>query len=100
MRNERRTKRLERLAASDVVVMMMAIDDVYHWLIRDLLDLIDIGGNGLRTSESDWIGRDYSITRDDEHRLMSGVTVDVNVFGMIQDGKLRGLPWARLLRCG
>src|SRR6516165_10705060 len=79
MRNEGGPKRLEWLAAGDVIVMMMAVDHVLDRFIRDFLDLVDVSRNGLRTGKSDRIGHDYSIFRNDEHRLMIGVAVYVNV---------------------
>src|SRR5262245_39412899 len=80
---------LERLAAGDVVEMMMAVDQVLDGLVGDLLDLGDIVLPAGRPSVGDRVGRDDAVPCNDEHRLMIAVAEDVNVVGAADLGGLR-----------
>jgi hypothetical protein len=48
-------ERGDRLAACNVIVMMMAADHVFARLVGDLLDLVAPGRNCLRTGKFDGI---------------------------------------------
>jgi hypothetical protein len=43
VRNEGRSEILERLAARNVIVVMVAVDDVLDRLVGDRLDSVDVG---------------------------------------------------------
>jgi hypothetical protein len=47
---------LERLASGDVVEVVVAVDQVLDRLGRDLLDLVDVGDDGLRAPVADRVG--------------------------------------------
>ena len=95
---------LERLAAGDVVVVMVAVDQVLDRLFRDLLDLVDVGLPARRPAVGDRVGSDHAGLGDDEHRLMVAVAEDVDVVGAFHLGRLerraggcgrrRGWVWA------
>jgi len=74
---------LERLAAGDVIVVVMAVHQVLDRLVGDLLDLVDILLAALRPAVGHRIGRDHAILGDDEHRLMVAVAENVNVVGAV-----------------
>jgi len=86
VRDERGAGVLERLAARDVVEVVVAVDHVLHRLARDLLDLVDVGHHRLRTPVADRVGRDHARGRDHEHRLGVAVAEDVNVVGAVDLG--------------
>src|SRR6516162_1129410 len=86
---------LECLAAGDVVIMMIAVDQIFDWLVRDLLDFIDILLAAVRPAVGDRIRCDYAVLGDYEHRLMVAVAKDVDVLGAVD---LRGLDLRPLLR--
>src|SRR4051812_9970618 len=88
---------LEGFAASDVIVMMMAVDQILDRLVGHLLDLVDVVLTAGRTSVSDRVGGDHAVLGDDEHRLMSTVTEDIDIVGAIDLGGLDLRP-LRLLR--
>ena len=67
MGNKTRTKVFEWLATGDVIVVVVAVDDVFDGLTCHLLDLIDVGGDRLRAPKTDGIGRNDPIRGDDEH---------------------------------
>src|SRR6516165_9050878 len=95
VRDEGCAELLERLPARDVVVVMMAVDNVFDWLVGDSLDGIDIGLG--RTQIRYWIGGDDALRRHDEHRLMVAVTENIDVIGAIH---LLGGSCRRILRSG
>jgi hypothetical protein len=70
---------LECLAAGNVVVVMMTVDEILDRLARDLLDLVDVGLSARRPAIGNGIGRDYARLGDDEHGLMVAVAEDVDV---------------------
>ena len=86
MRDDRGARILERLAAGDVVVVVVAVDQVLDRLVGDLLDLVDVGGHRLRPPVADGIGGDHAVPGDDEHRLMVAVAEDVDVIGAVDLG--------------
>src|SRR5215471_378476 len=94
----------ERFTAGDVVVVVVAVNNVLDWLARHLLDLIDIRGDGLRSTETDWIGRNDAIGRHDEHRLVALITEYIDVVGPFDlcGGECRRRGWGccRWLRLG
>ena len=47
VRDDRGARILERLAARDVVEVLVAVDQVLDRLARDLLDLVDVGDDSL-----------------------------------------------------
>ncbi|MFK4525334.1 hypothetical protein ABIF90_003315 [Bradyrhizobium japonicum] len=92
MRDEGGTEILEGLATGDVVVMVVAVDDVFDRLVGDGLDGVDIGF--CRTQIRDRVGRDHALRRHDEHRLMTAIAEDVDVLGAVDlfgRGLRRGL---------
>jgi hypothetical protein len=96
MRYERGAEVLERFSARDVIVVMMAVDDVFDRLVRNGLDRVDIGlgwtqiGNG--------IGRDDALRGHDKHRLVIAIAEDIDVFRAVH---LFGRSLRRVLsRCG
>jgi hypothetical protein len=102
VREERCAEILERLAAGDVVVVMVAVDHVPDWRRSDFLDLVDVGGDGVRAVQPDRVGRDDALGRDHEHRLMATETEDVDVVGPVDlgGGEWRGSRRWRGRRCG
>src|SRR5215475_12694983 len=79
VRDDARAGVLERLAAGDVVVVVMAVDQIFDRLIGHLLDFVDIGLTTSRAAIGNRIGGDHARLGDDEHRLMIAVTKDVDV---------------------
>src|SRR6266404_9544008 len=63
VRNDRGAGVLEGLAAGDVIEVLVAVDQVLDRLARDLLDLVDVGYDGLRTAVTDRVGRDHARRR-------------------------------------
>ena len=86
---------LERLAAGDVVVVVVAVDQVLDRLVGDLLDLVDVGLPAGRPAVGDRVGGDDARLGDDEHRLMVAVAEDVDVVGAFHLGRLDGWPGGR-----
>ena len=86
MRDDGRAGILERLAARDVVVVVMAVDQVLDRRLGDLLDLVDILLSAGRPAVGDRIGGDDAVLGDDEHRLMVAVAEDVDVVGAFDLG--------------
>ena len=78
---------LERFAAGDVVVMVVAVDQIFDGLVGDLLDLGDIGHRRLRPAIADRIGGDHAGRRDDEHRLVVLIAEDIDVVGAFDLGR-------------
>ncbi|MGY4378601.1 hypothetical protein ACVWZ3_006240 [Bradyrhizobium sp. i1.3.6] len=92
VRDEGGTEILEGLATGDVVVMVVAVDDVFDRLVGDGLDGVDIGF--CRTQIRDRVGRDHALRRHDEHRLVTAIAEDVDVLGAVDlfgRGLRRGL---------
>src|SRR6185295_18165713 len=58
---------LECLAAGDVVVVVVAVDQVLDRLFRDFLDLVDIGLPTRRPAIGDRVGGNDAGLGDDEH---------------------------------
>ena len=79
VRDHPRAGVLERLAAGNVVVVMVTVDEILDRLVRDLLDLVDVGLPARRTPVGNWIGRDHARLGDDEHGLVVAVAEDVDV---------------------
>ena len=88
VRDHARAGILERLAACDVIEVVMAVDQILDRLVGDLLDRIDVLLTALRPAVGDRIGGDDAVLGDDEHRLMAAVAPDVDVVGAFD---LRGL---------
>ena len=97
VRDDRGARILEGLAAGDVVVVMMAVDQELDRLVGDLLDLGDIVLPAGRSAVGDRIGRDHAVFGHDEHRLMIAVAEDVDVVGAL-DLRSLDLRSLRLLR--
>ena len=74
---------LERLAAGDVIVVVVAVDQVFDRLVGDLLDLVDILLAARRPAVGDRVGGDHALLGDDEHRLVVAVAEDVDVVGAV-----------------
>jgi len=66
VRHEGRTQILERLPAGDVIEVRVTVDDVFYPRRRDLADFLDIGLRGGPT-QTDRVGHDDAVRRDDEH---------------------------------
>jgi len=99
VRDEGRAGLLERLAAGDMVEVVVAVDHVLDRLARDLLDLVDVGDHRLRAPVADRVGRDHAGRRDHEHRLVVSIAENVDVVGAVDLGGREG--WLRrLLRVG
>ena len=81
---------LERLAAGNVVVVMVAVDQILDRLAGDLLDLVDVGLAAGRPAVGDWIGRDHARLGDDEHGLVVAVAEDVDVVRALHFGRGKG----------
>ena len=89
---------LERLAAGDVVEVVVAVDQVLDRLVGDLLDLVDVLLPAGRPAVGDRIGGDHARIGDDEHRLMVAVAEDVDVVGAVDLGGLDLRPGGRRRR--
>jgi hypothetical protein len=76
----------ERLAAGDVIEVVVAVNHVPDRLVRDLLDLFYIGRHRLGAAVADRVGRDHAGRRDDKHCLAVPVTEDVDVIGAFDLG--------------
>ncbi|HEY7649713.1 MAG TPA: hypothetical protein VID04_11975, partial [Methylomirabilota bacterium] len=63
MSEDRRPRVLERLAAGDVIVVVVAVDQVPDRCLRDLADLREIGHRRLRPQEGDRVGGDHAVGR-------------------------------------
>ena len=102
MRDDERAGILERLATRDMVVMMVAVDQVFDRRPRDLANLVDVSLRGLRAQIGNRIGRDDTLGRDDEHRLITAIAENVDVVGDLRRREKRwrsGWRWcARRLR--
>lgn len=77
-------------AAGNVVIVVMAVYDIAHRLIGELLDFGFQSGRGI---EADRVGHDYPIRRDDEDGLMRLMSEEVHIFAQLGDL----ISWARLL---
>ena len=62
VRDEFRAGVLERLAARDVIVVMMAVDHVLDRLLRDLFDLREISRRRFAMCVRDRVRRDHGLT--------------------------------------
>src|SRR5262249_29312605 len=74
---------LERLAAGDVIVVVVAVDQELDRLVGHLLDLGGVVLAAGRPAVGDRIGRDHAVLGDDEHRLMVAVAEYVDVVGAV-----------------
>src|SRR5439155_4109462 len=90
---------LERLAGGDVVVVVMAVDEVLDRLVGDLPDLGDVSRPTGRTPIGDRVGGDHAVPGDDEHRLVIAVAEEVYAFRAV-DLRRRDLRACRRLRPG
>src|SRR5687767_4584501 len=70
---------LKGFTAGYVVEMVMAVNHVPDRLVRDLLDLFQIGGHSLGPSIADRIGRNHAVLGDDIHCLSAAVAAYINV---------------------
>ena len=84
--DDRRAGILERLAAGDVVVVVVAVDQVLDRLVGDLLDLLDVGLDHFRPAVADRIGGDHAGLGHHEHRLVVAGAEDVDVVGAFDLG--------------
>src|SRR5215470_8273087 len=98
VRDEGGAKVLEWLAPGDVVEMAVAVDDVFDRRLGHGLDGIDIRLH--RPPLADRVGGDHAVRRDDEHRLMTAITEDIDVIRDLGGGEWRGSRLLRLRRCG
>ena len=78
---------LERFASGSVVIMVVAVDQIFDGLIGNFLDLGDIGYRRLRAPVADRIGGNHAGRRDDEHRLVILIAEDINVVGPFNLGR-------------
>src|SRR5262249_24988387 len=99
VRDDGRARVLEWLASSDVIVMMMAVDQVLDRLVGNLSDLGDVVLAAGRPAQCDRIGRDHTIFGDDEHRLMIAGAEDGDVLGTLDLGRFDLRPLC-LCACG
>src|SRR5215475_1246473 len=92
---------LERLAAGDVIVVVVAVDQELDRLVGHLLDLGNVVLAAGRPAVGDRIGRDHPVLGDDEHRLVVAVAEYVDVVGAVDLGglDLRPLCLLRQPRC-
>ena len=97
VRDHPRAGVLERLAARDVVEVVVAVDQVLDRLVGDLLDLVDILLPAGRAAIGDRVGRDDAVLGDDEHRLVIAIAEDVDALGPLDlgGGDLRPLRLSR-----
>ncbi len=72
MRNYRGPSILEGLATRDVVVMVVAVDQVLDRRVGHLPNFLDNGYCRQRPAVADGVGCDHACQRDNEHRLGSG----------------------------
>ena len=86
VRDHARAGVLERLAAGDVVEMVMAVDQILDRLVGDLLDLVDVVGHAFRPLVADRVGGNDAILGDDEHRLGAAIAEDVDAVGALHLG--------------
>jgi len=86
VRDDLRARVLERLAAGDVVVVVVAVDEVLDRLVGDLPDLGHVRRAALRPAVGDRVGGDHTLGGDDEDRLVIAVAEDVDVVGALR-------PW-------
>ena len=70
---------LEGLATSDVIKVVMAVDQILDRLIRHLLDLVDVALSAGRLAVGNRIGGDHTRLGDNEHRLMIDIAENVDV---------------------
>ena len=82
-----RAKILEWLAASDVIEMAVAVNDVFDRRLSHRLDRVDIGLR--RPPFTNRVGGDHARRRDDEHRLMAAITENVDIVRYFGGGKRR-----------
>jgi hypothetical protein len=86
---------LERLAAGDVIVVMVAVDQIFDRLVGDFFDLVDVLLAAVRPAVGDRVGRDHAVLGNHEHRLMVAIAEDVDVISAVN---LLGLDLRPLLR--
>src|SRR5262249_5579518 len=82
-----RAKVLEWFAAGDVVEMAVAVNNVFDRRLGHGLDRVDIGLH--RPPLADRIGGDHAVRRDNEHRLMTAITEDVDIVRDLGSGEWR-----------
>src|SRR5262245_47970311 len=101
MRDNGGTLILEHLATGNVVIVMMAVDEILNGRFGDLADLVQISLRRLRAAVTDRISDDHAGRRDDEHRLMILITENVDVVGAVDlCGCKHRLLSRRLRHCG
>jgi hypothetical protein len=74
---------LKRLAARDVIVVVVAVDHIFDRLVGDLPDRIDVLLAALRLAVGDRVCGNDTVLGDDEHRLMVAISEDVDVVGAV-----------------
>ena len=74
---------LEGFAAGDVVVVVMAVDQILDRLVGDFLDLVDVLLAAVRPAMRHGVGRDHTRLGDDEDRLMVAVAEQIDVVGAV-----------------
>ena len=89
---------LERLAAGNMVEMVMTVDQVADRGLRDLPDLGDVVLRSGRPAIGNRIGRNHPIRRDDEHRLVVAIAENVDVLGSVNLPGLDRRPFRLRLR--
>ncbi|ULA60836.1 MAG: hypothetical protein LZF60_270162 [Nitrospira sp.] len=80
-------------AAADVIIMMVAVNDIPHRLIREGGDFYFQPGGGIG---ADGIGDDHTSRRDDEDGLMRLMPEEVHILGQIRNF----VDWTGLLGVG
>src|SRR5262249_15370519 len=83
---------LECFAASDVVKVVVAIDQILDRLVSDLLNFVDIRLSTGRPAISNGVGSYHPVIGNDEHRLMVDIAEDVNVAGPFDLSRLDRWP--------
>lgn len=89
---------LERLAAGDMIEMMVAVDQILDRGPGDLADFLEIGLRRLRPAVADRIGGDHPRRREHEHRLMVLIAED-NILGALDPGGREQRLGRRRSRC-
>src|SRR5262245_15507689 len=88
---------LERLAAGDVIEVVVAVDQVADRRLRDLADFGDVIRPAGGPAIADRVGGDHAVLGDDEYRLMVAVAEDVDAVRAVDLGGLDLRPLGFLL---
>jgi len=88
VRDDSGTRLFEDATASNVIEVVMAVDQISDRLVRDLSDLRKVLRATFGTAVPDRIGDDDSLAGDDEHRLAVLVAERVDVVGALDLSRL------------